>query len=480
MLVVQDKRRRGQATRREFLRVGALGAGALASAGLVPGSARGAGATLPAWAHDKAVVLLFLQGGPPQVECFDPKMDAPDGIRSCIGEIPTRLPGVTFGTTFPQLAKRADRLSIVRSFASGDGGHNPDPVLTGNSPLKATMGVHHSRLVGANHPDTAMPSSTVVLPEAIQPGLKLGTPTGPFRFSFIKQRYALTGELGAPFKSLFLDGGDELAENFELTLPRNRFDDRRLLLGQLDSLRRQLEKRGAADGLGDLRNQAYEVLLKGIGEAFDLSRESKSTLKRYDTRPYFRMEDWHKGGIHYHNKVNKSRITNLLGHQMLLARRLVERGCGFVTVVDCTWDFHNDGNNPAMVEGMNVLGPQADHAVAAFMDDLADRGLTDKVLLVVTGEMGRSPKKQTNGGTGHWARLTPLLVAGGGLKMGQVIGRTDRNGGEATTNLYKPEHLHATILQTMYDASEARLDSRIPSDLNRLLTATDPIRELMS
>ena len=480
MLVVRDagsfRDDRGS-TRREFLRVGALGAGALSLPGLL--TARSDAAT-PGWIRDKSVVLLFLQGGPPQVECFDPKMEAPDGIRSCIGEIPTRLPGVTFGSAFPQLAARADRLAVVRSFASGDAGHNPDPLLTGNSPLKATMGAHHARLVGANHPETAMPTSAVVLPEAIQPDLGLGTPTGPFRLSYIKQHYGMAGQLGAPYRSLFLDGGDQLLQDFELTLPRKRFDDRRLLLGQLDSLRRRLQDAGTRDSLGQLRSQAYEVLLKGIADSFDLSREDPKTLRRYDTRPLFRMQDWHKGGSHYNNKVNQSRITNLLGHQMLMARRLVERGCGFVTVVDCTWDFHNDGNNPATAEGMNVLGPQADHAIAAFMDDLRDRGLTDKVLLLVTGEMGRTPKKQGNGGTGHWGRLTPLLVAGGGLKMGQVIGRTDAHGGEATTRQYLPQHLLATILQTVFDPGEARLDSSIPTDLARLMTAGEPIRELLA
>jgi hypothetical protein len=435
-------------------------------------------AATPTWARDKAVVLLFLQGGPPQVECFDPNMDAPSGVRSCIGEISTRLPGVTFGSAFPQLAERADRLAIVRSFGSGDAGHNPDPLLTGNSPLKATMGAHHARLIGANHPETAMPSSVVVLPEGIDPELKLGTPTGPFRFGYIKEHYGQPGQLGSPYQSLFLDGGEQLAENFDLKLPRDRFDDRRLLLGQLDSFRQRLQTAGERDGLGEIRSQAYDVLLKGISGAFDLTKEDAKTLRRYDTRPLFRMEDWHKGGSHYNNKVNQSRITNLLGQQMLMARRLVERGCGFVTVVDCTWDFHNDGNNPATVEGMNVLGSQADHAIAAFIDDLEDRGLTDKVLLLVTGEMGRSPKKQGNGGTGHWGRLTPLLVAGGGLEMGQVIGKTDRNGGEATTKQYLPQHLLATILQTVFDPGKARLDSSIPTGLARLMTVGEPIREL--
>ena len=463
-------------SRREFLKVGALGAGAFSLPGLLNSSQ----AAMPKWFRDKSVVLLFLQGGPPQIECFDPKMDAPSEIRSCIGEVQTRLPGVTFGSAFPQLARRADRVSIVRSFASGDGGHNPDPLLMGNSPLKATMGAHYARLVGANHPETAMPSSTVILPEAIQPGLKLGTPTGPFQFGFIKQHYGLSGSLGSNYQSLFLDGGDQLAENFELTLSRRRFDDRRGLLGQLDSFRRRVDQGDSLNAVDQVRAQAFEVLLKGIADAFDLSKEDDLTRRRYDTRPMFNMADWHKGGSHYNGKVNQSRITNLLGHQMLMARRLVERGCGFVTVVDCTWDFHNDGNNPRTDDGMNVLGSQADHAIAAFMDDLAARGLTDKVLLLVTGEMGRSPKKQSNGGTGHWSRLTPLLVAGGGLKMGQVIGQTDRSGGEAVSKQYLPQHLLSTVLQTVFDPGEARLDSSIPTELANLMTASEPISELFA
>lgn len=476
MFTLHDSAFAHGSSRRDFLKVGSLAAGALTFPRLLQ---QNAVAGTPGWFRDKSVVLLFLQGGPPQVECFDPHMDAPDNVRSCIGEIQTRLPGVTFGSAFPRLAERADRLAVVRSFASGDGGHNPDPLLTGNSPYKAVMGAHYARLVGANHPVTAMPSSTVVLPEAIDPQLKLGTPTGPFQFNYIKQHYGISGDLGPAHKSLFLDGGEQLADNFKLTLGRDRFDDRRELLGQLDGLRRQVDS-GSLDAVDQARIQAYDVLVKGIADAFDISQESEATRQRYDTRPLFRMQDWHRGGSHYNNKVNQSRITNLLGHQMLLARRLVERGCGFVTVVDCTWDFHNDGNNPATAEGMQVLGPQADHAIAAFMDDLEDRGLTDKVLLLVTGEMGRSPKKQSNGGTGHWSRLTPLLVAGGGLKMGQVIGSTDKQGGEATTQQYLPQHLLATVLQTVFDPGEARLDSSIPTELSRLMTASDPIPELFA
>ena len=146
--------------------------------------------------------------------------------------------------------------------------------------------------------------------------------------------------------------------------------------------------------------QAYDVLLRGISDAFDLSKEDPRTVDRYETGHLFRMEDWHQGGRYYKGLRNQSRWTNLLGKQMLLARRLCETGCGFVTVLDGTWDFHGDENNPPTTVGMQALGPQADHTIATFLEDVAQRGLSEKILLIVTSEMGRTPKKDHNGGIG--------------------------------------------------------------------------------
>ena len=120
------------------------------------------------------------------------------------------------------------------------------------------------------------------------------------------------------------------------------------------------------------------------------------------------------------------RSSNLLGKQMLLARRLCEAGCGFVTVSDCGWDMHANGNSPKNMAGLPPLASQVDHAVAAFLEDVHERGLSDKILLVVTGEMGRTPRRNRDGGRDHYANLTTLALAGGGLKMGQVIGQSDR------------------------------------------------------
>ncbi|GIS59411.1 MAG: hypothetical protein CM1200mP2_16360 [Planctomycetaceae bacterium] len=176
---------------------------------------------------------------------------------------PDQAAGVTFGSAFPQLAARADRLAIVRSFASVMGG-TIRPVVDRQQSAEGHMGAHHARLVGANHPETAMPSSAVVLPEAIQPTSNWGRPPARSGSALIKQHYGNPGQLGSPYQSLFWTAVINWPRIFDLTLPRNRFDDRRLLLGQLDSFRRRLQTAGDRDGLGEIRSQAYDVLLKGF------------------------------------------------------------------------------------------------------------------------------------------------------------------------------------------------------------------------
>lgn len=476
MLTIYDSNQpRKRMPRRRLLQVGALGASTFTLPGLLQ---KRAAASDRSFIRNKSVVFLFLQGGPPQNEMWDPKMNAPEVVRSCTGSVQTKLPGVQFGGTFGKLAQMTERFTVVRSFHSSDGGHNQLPVLTGRHKSEAVMGSQFARLAGANHPVTAMPTHVVLLPEQVQPDLKLGTPTGPFRYDYIRENYTKSGEYGGAYEGLLLDGGKGLAESLSLSLPKERFADRRSLLRQLDLLKRRYETASELDAATASEQQAVDVLLGGISDAFDLSREDPKTLARYDTSQMFDMHDWHQGGKLYDNKVNQSRITNLLGKQMLLARRLCEAGCGFVTVHDACWDFHNDGNNPSHAKAMPVLGSQVDHAVAAFLEDVHQRGLSDDILLVISSEMGRAPAKQQNGGSGHWARLTPLLVAGGGLKMGQIVGKSDANGGEAVTKLYGPEHLNATIMQTLFDGPQARLVDGLPADLVETVSDSEPIHEL--
>jgi len=418
---------------------------------------------------DRAVVMLFLQGGPSHIEFFDPKMEAAEEFRSVTGEIPTKLPGITFGSSFPQLAARTDRIAVVRSFGSLNTDHqNYLSVAGARNPMNAGMGPIYSRIVGAMNTKTGMPSNAFLPPEAVDPQLKLKSNFETQSMQSLRG----AGSLGAAYTPFDPSGGGELRKNLEMLLPRERFDHRKELLGELDGLRRRLDRTHAFEALDSYQQQAYEVILRGVVQALDLTKEDKATLARYDTTRIFNQDEHQKWG-------DMRRTTNLLGKQMLLARRLVEAGCGFVTVCDAGWDMHANGNSPKQMALLDPMARQVDHAVAAFLDDLRDRGLSDKVLLVVTGEMGRTPRINKNGGRDHYGELTPLLLAGGGLRMGQVIGKSDRTASKPATERYTPQNLMATVMSTLFDIGELRLVSDLPSSLLRATTEGKPISELV-
>ncbi len=466
-------------SRRELLKIGGLALGGLTLPGLLARQA--AAAQNPLGLSGKSVVLLFLQGGPPQVETFDPKAGAPSDYRSMTGETQTALPGITFGGTLPKIAARADRLAVVRNFGAGKGGlsHEAgyDRILRGgDNEFEAPMGALFARAGRSLNPKTGVPTNAILLPEAIDPEIKLGNPSGAFTYQQTRRYFAHSGTLGSEYTPFDPSGGGPLLENMDLNLPRGRFEDRRLLLEQLDGIRRRIDSDPAVQASDAVRLQAYEVLARGISQAFDLSQEDPRTLAAYDTSHFVPLKRIRRGGSQYWNNFN--RTTNLLGKQMLLARRLCEAGCGLVTVVDSCWDFHDDGNNPPVDVGMNVLSPQLDHAVTAFLEDLEARGLSDDILLIVTAEMGRTPRKGSRGGTGHWGDLTPLLLAGGGLKMGQVIGASDRLGAYPAEEPYGPENLLATVFHTLFDVGEVRLRGDLPTALLNLITTGRPIGEL--
>jgi len=448
-------------SRRDFLRVGSLALGGLSLADLAAARAADADSLLTG----KSVVFLFMHGGPPQTETFDPKMGAPSGIRSVTGETRTSLPGVTYGSTFPQLARLAHKTAVVRSFVTGDGNHNIKPLVCPDT-FGANPGSIFARVAGSNHPVTGIPTNVAVFPRSVTPDAQAAN------HSF--GNFLSPGRFGAAFAPFEPGGNGQLQKDMTLAIPRERLGDRRALLDQLDDFQRAVDAGGGPTD--PFREQAFGVLLAGVSKAFDLSVESPRLLERYDTGGLIREDNV---SSKWKNRKNYLDHIRSLGRQMLLARRLCETGCGFVTVTtNFVWDFHSDENNAPVEEGLRYVGAPFDRAVSAFIEDVESRGLGDKILLVACGEMGRSPRVNKGGGRDHWGGLAPLLIYGGGLKMGQVVGDSTRDAGEPNTNAVTARHLMGTIAHVLFDLGKLRVARGLPDEIIRL-TEYDPIRELV-
>jgi hypothetical protein len=408
MLTVSTRRRHSDCdrhTRRDFLRVGSLGVGGLGLSSLLAARARAreAGRSVP----ETSVVWLWLGGGPTHIETFDPKMSAPSEYRSVTGECTTKVPGVSVGGNFEQLARVADKVALVRSFAHTNSGHGGGThflmtgydnrnIDNGGLPTRPSLGSIVAKVRGANHSVTGMPTY-----------VRLGGigSDGP----------AFLGTACAPF------GSDREAKgNMELRTDLDRVADRRGLLNEFDRFQRKADQSGLMDGLDAFEQQAFNLVLGDAPQAFDLKTEDPRVVARYGSS------------------------RGRLGQQMLIARRLCEAGCGFVTVSYGGWDMH--GN---IERSMSQRGPEVDQAVSAFIEDVCQRGLDKNILLVVTGEFGRTPKINRNAGRDHWAPLSTLALAGGGLRMGQAVGESDAKAYRPATDPISPQDLMATVFHVL-------------------------------
>jgi len=471
MLTFQDHFwQAGRWRRRQFLQAGALALGGLTLGDnfALRAAADAEKISRKSPLKDRSVIFLFMHGGPSQFETFDPKMEAPSSIRSTTGEIKTTLPGITFGGTFKRLAGLAHKFSIVRSFTTGDANHDIKPVL-GADTLHANMGSLYSSIAGPSRTETAMPTNVTLFPRSIEAKAQAAvTDFGNFEG---------TGELSRTFAPFVPGAGADLQQNMRINLPEGRFEDRRALLKSLDVWKRWADGSAAVQDFSAFQQKAFDVLHRGVFDAFDLSREDPGLIERYDTAPLLprdRINPQWKNIDHY--------ATNALtlGRQLLLARRLCERGVGFVTVTTSfIWDMHADVNNAPMTVGMDYVGAPFDHAVSAFIEDVEARGLSDKILLVCCGEMGRTPAINKDGGRDHWGNLAPLLIYGGGLKMGQVIGQSSRDGGEPASQPVTMKDLLATIMHSLLDVGQARLLPGVPQRVIEAISRGEPIRGLV-
>jgi hypothetical protein len=389
-------------SRRDFLKVGALGLGGLMLPDLL--RARAAQQAAGKSTRNTSVVWLWLGGGPTHIETFDPKMDAPVEFRSTVGAVKTSLPGVELGGVFPEMGKLANKMAFVRSFAHRNSGHGGGthwvmtgydypPADNGQAPIKPGLGSILARYRGANN-------STTGLPTYVRLSGILGD--GP----------AWLGSPYAPF-----DVGGRARQNMDLKVTLKNLDDRRSLLKKFDSMNREVDHSGLVDGLDSFEKQAFELILSKARDTFDINREDPRIRDRYG-----------RG----------------LGQQMLMARRLCESGVGFVTIHHGGWDMHG-----AVAQNMKTLGPQVDHAVAAFVEDTVARGLDQEVLLVITGEFGRTPRINGGAGRDHYAPLSTLALAGGGLKMGQVVGESSAKAENPKSTPIGPQDLMATVFHVL-------------------------------
>lgn len=458
MLSVWSRR---QSRRHALMQIGALGGTGLSLADRL---ASAEVASSNSAVSDRAVILLFLHGGPSQIETFDPKMSAPTGICSATGELQTSIPGITFGGTFPKLAQHADKLSIVRSFTTGNGNHDIKPVVSGHSD-GASLGAMYARIAGLNNPQNGLPQHVTLFPRAIDPERQ------PANLNF--GRFDATGNLGQVYAPFVPGSGGPLQDNMKIAVPESRLGDRQTLLTQLDQLKSTMDGSGAMDGTDRFRQQAWTTILGGAADAFDLTQEPDSLVRAYDTAPLLPPDRISQRWNNYNNYVDNAKT---LGRLLLLSRRLVERGCGFVTVTtNFVWDMHADVNNATMEEGMRYMGHPLDHALSAFIDDVEARGLSDKLMLVCCGEMGRTPRINARGGRDHWGGLAPLLMYGGGVTRGAVVGQSTRDAATPLTKPWKIPDLMATIFHNVMDIGSIRLQSHLPVDLVRKVTSGTPI-----
>jgi hypothetical protein len=440
-------------TRRDLLRAGSLAALTAVSGGLRPPPA-GASESRKVAAPAKAVILIDLFGGPSHIDTFDPKPDAPPEIRGEFATIPTVLPGVRVCEHLPLLARRLNKLAVVRSVTHRYNSHNPYGVMTGFDGGQDQMD-YYSR--PTNHPSVPSVCQYLGVGRGKElPGYVM-LPAVPGYTQGLRRAGPYGGYLGTAFDPMFstadTHAGDSTAANKDFyshtitpmgepQLPKlggglslDALNTRRTLVQQLDETAARVD----APGHAARRSAAFDLLTSPRArEAFDFAREPLKLRERYG--------------------------RDLFGSSVLLARRLVEAGVTFVTIhteakPNGHWDTHS--NNFKMLQ--HVLLPFLDRAVSALLDDLADRGLLESTLVVVTGDMGRTPKVNKSAGRDHWPQCGFCLFAGGGTKPGVVHGTTDK------IAAYPTDHpvTAGDLVSTVYHLVGVDPEAMVPDHTNR-------------
>jgi hypothetical protein len=409
-------------TRRNFLKIGAFGAGLTLAEMLRARSRAGPGSA------GKSAIMIYLPGGPSHLDMYDLKPDAPVEFRGEFKPIPTNVPGVQICEHFPLQARMWDKLAVVRSLVSVEE-HSDSLVMTGFTE-NVNRTAHHPSF-GAVVSKFRGTGAGDIPPFVSLRGMSIGTEPG---------------YLGVSHRP-FTPNGDGLKNlRYATGVDAARLDDRRSLLASLDDVRRDIDATGTMLGLDDFATRAFDMVVSGaVRKALDLSHEEPRTRDRYK-------------GV----------------EQFLTARRLIEAGVGCVTLAIGGWDTH--GSN---FKQLKKQLPQVDRGVANLIEDLHDRGLENDVVTVMWGEFGRTPKiNNSDGGRDHWAPAMSALVAGGGLRMGQAIGSTSARGEQPRDRRYTVPQL----LSTLYHALGIDPAQTFPNSSGRpmyILDERSPVSELI-
>lgn len=425
MLTILGKRYRlcDGVSRRSFLKIGGLALGGASLPKLLQAESQGG-----ARRSHKAIIMIFLPGGPPHQDMFDLKLDAPSEIRGEFKPIKTNVPGIDICEHFPRLAAMTDKVAILRSIVGATGGHDSFQCLSGRSNRNGpppggwpALGAVLSKVNGPVNP-------------ALPPFVGLAPPMGHKPWSD-PGRHGFLGLSHAPFKPNGQGKEDLVLKGITL----ERLGDRKRLLAGFDQFRREADSSGLMEGLDAFNKQAFGVLTSSrLAAALDYTREDPKIIESYgkgDPKP---MSD---GG------------PRMMEH-FLIARRLVEAGARCVTVAFSRWDWH--GGN--FTRGRQDM-PMLDQGVTALINDLHQRGLDQDVSVVVWGEFGRTPQINKGAGRDHWPRVSCGLLACGGMRTGQVIGATDRLGGEASERPVHFQDVFASLYHNLgIDVTKATVD----------------------
>lgn len=392
-------------------------------------------------ASKKSIIVFWTDGGLSQQDTYDTKPDAPAEYRGMYETIGSSVPGIGVSEAIPNQARVMRHLAIVRSVHHENGIHAPSahwmqtgyfgPTLARNAPQKPSLGSVISRSLGTRRPP--MPAYVTI----------------PRSEAFGYQGAVYLGKAHNPFEV----GADPNSAGFDvpnLTLPKGlsqkSVDSRRRLLGTFDTIKREIDESGVMEGLDTFKIQAMEMVTgDAMRQAFDIGQEDPKLRDRYGRHRY--------------------------GQSALLARRLIEAGARCVNINTGNWDHHND-----IAKGLDEHLPPLDRALAALIEDLADRGMLDDVIVYCVGEFGRTPRINGNAGRDHWSDAFSVMLAGGGVRGGTVVGASEKWGGSVQDRLVTPLDLLATIydllgipLTTHYDDSAGRPTA---------ITTGSPIREL--